>query len=113
MNSLLPRIVGQAQEQHGEKQGGQKAHGVVLIREDAEICAFLFSRKLQINFIVFGDGIHQLVLEHTEPGAEARSDIPPDLMTGLFEDTVGAESRMICRETPEQIINLKNGAGGE
>lgn len=75
-------VVHQAGEQLREKQGAQKLQRRILSGDAAEVGAGLFPWQRQINFIVGCDLVHQGILEHGQPVAQANGDIAPDLPVG-------------------------------
>ena len=69
-------IADQTNEQEAKKQGAEEIISAILIGDDAEICALLFTGQLQVDLIVGGDIPHlmQVMEEAALPciGSHAR-----------------------------------------
>ena len=52
----------------------RKSKSAVLIRSDAEVCTFFFSRQRQVDLIIGSDLADQLVLEYLKSGTESDDD---------------------------------------
>ena len=111
--ALLPRVVGQAGEEQGEEHRAEELQGAVLCGNDAEVGAWALSGEQQINVIMPGDFVHQLVLEHPQPVAEADGDVAPNLPVGQTEDAVGRLRRMVFGKLGENFLDLLKGLGGQ
>ncbi len=93
--ALQPGVVGQPGQGQGEKQGAEEAVGAVLGRDDDEVGAGLLSREQQIDIVVPGDGVHQLVLKNSQPVAQSNGNVAPEIFPGLEEQTVVALGRVL------------------
>ena len=67
-------ITDQFDKYEGHKQGRKKIKSAVLIRSDAEVCTFFFSRQRQVDLIIGSDLADQLVLEYLKSGTESDDD---------------------------------------
>lgn len=64
-------IADQTNEQEAKKQGAEEIISAILIGDDAEICALLFTGQLQVDLIVGGDIPHLLGLQNCQLASEA------------------------------------------
>ena len=86
-------IADQTNEQEAKKQGAEEIISAILIGDDAEICALLFTGQLQVDLIVGGDIPHLLGLQNCQLASEADDNTRANGFARLPEDCVGRRCR--------------------
>ena len=111
--TLQPGVVRQPGQGQGEEQGTEEAVGAVLGGDNHEVGARLFARQQQVNVMVAGNRIHQLILENGQAVAQSNGDIPPEVFPGLEEQAVVPLGRVFRGQLGQGAVDLLDALVGQ
>ena len=70
-------------------------------------------RQYEINIVVAGDGVHQLILEDGKSITKAGDDVAPEVFAGFQEQSMMALGRVIGRQRRQRAVQLIDAHGGK
>ena len=108
IGTVEPGVVRQLRNGQGEEQRTEKAVGAVLGGDNDEVGAGPFARQCQVDVVVPGDLVHQLILVDGQPVAQSNDDVAPKIFFRFEEQTMMATGRVVRRQGSQFPVDCFN-----